>query len=364
MAIKTHIKRTTAACGITIALLVPLYILVSLVLTGSRATVIVPEAGQVCGDGAIQGNEQCDDGNLMIQDGCTGCMIEALFACVGEPSICSPIDARGDASPVCGDGLIELGEECDDGNILSDDGCSQYCLVEGHYECTGAPSVCEEKVGCGDGTIDDGEECDDENANDNDGCSAACAVEESYTCEGQPSECTADASSSSQDEEERDESPMAASSSTAPLPTSSASSVSTASSSAPVSSSTGRPSLRQLREDGAANRQLHNETVWQPSSLDRLRCGDGLITDAEKCDDGNTGGGDGCSAKCAVESGYICAGEPSDCARSCGDGMKTGNETCDDGNTAKGDGCSASCEVEKGYYCEGNPSSCFTANPD
>jgi fibro-slime domain-containing protein len=35
----------------------------------------------------------------------------------------------------------------------------------------------------------------------------------------------------------------------------------------------------------------------------------------------------------------------------CGDGLKTGAETCDDGNTAGGDGCSASCAVERGFTC-------------
>ncbi len=362
MTIKTHIKRTTAAGSIAIALLIPLYILVSLALSGGPAMTIVAPAGQMCGDGIIQGEEQCDDGNLLIQDGCTGCMIEALFACVGQPSICSPMNAHGDPAAVCGDGVISPGEECDDGNPMPGDGCSAYCVPEEHYECEGMPSVCEEKVGCGDGKIDDGEECDDGNENDDDGCSATCALEESYTCEGQPSECTADASSSSEDANESDDTGEIASSSASSQP-SKASSIASTSSATPVSSQANRPSLRQLREDGAANRQLHNETVWQPSSLDRLRCGDGLVTDAEKCDDGNEKGGDGCSAKCAVESGFRCAGEPSDCARSCGDGMVTDSEKCDDGNVTNKDGCSSSCQIETGYHCEGRPSSCYTVEP-
>ena len=37
-------------------------------------------------------------------------------------------------------------------------------------------------------------------------------------------------------------------------------------------------------------------------------CGDGLRDAPEACDDGNAADGDGCSAACAVEAGYLCAG--------------------------------------------------------
>jgi cysteine-rich repeat protein len=42
-------------------------------------------------------------------------------------------------------------------------------------------------------------------------------------------------------------------------------------------------------------------------------CGDGRITASERCDDGNTTAGDGCGATCAVETGFVCGGEPSRC---------------------------------------------------
>jgi len=42
-------------------------------------------------------------------------------------------------------------------------------------------------------------------------------------------------------------------------------------------------------------------------------CGDGVIEAGEACDDGDTSGGDGCDAKCAVELGWWCPGEPSAC---------------------------------------------------
>jgi cysteine-rich repeat protein len=35
---------------------------------------------------------------------------------------------------------------------------------------------------CGDGVVEDGEECDDYNTDDNDGCAADCTVEDGWTC--------------------------------------------------------------------------------------------------------------------------------------------------------------------------------------
>jgi cysteine-rich repeat protein len=87
-------------------------------------------------------------------------------------------------------------------------------------------------------------------------------------------------------------------------------------------------------------------------------CGDGLVVSGEGCDDGNTTSGDGCASGCTVETGWTCGGAPSACTPICGDGLILGAETCDDGNTIASDGCSATCTVESGYSCTGSPSSC------
>lgn len=42
----------------------------------------------------------------------------------------------------------------------------------------------------------------------------------------------------------------------------------------------------------------------------------------------------------------------------CGDGRITSIETCDDNDAQAGDGCSAICEVEPGWLCSGTPSVC------
>ncbi len=92
-------------------------------------------------------------------------------------------------------------------------------------------------------------------------------------------------------------------------------------------------------------------------------CGDAYKIMAEGCDDGNTAAGDGCSAACAVETGYVCPGDPrSVCATVCGDGVVRGAEVCDDNNMMSGDGCSAMCAVEVGYTCPVAGGRCLTVD--
>lgn len=92
-------------------------------------------------------------------------------------------------------------------------------------------------------------------------------------------------------------------------------------------------------------------------------CGDGALA-GEPCDDGNTVGGDGCSATCEPEPGWFCSGTPSVCRFLCGNGVVDPGEGCDDGNTVAADGCSAVCVVETGYRCNGAPSRCIAIAPN
>ncbi|GEM_PF-6504589 len=62
----------------------------------------------------------------------------------------------------CGNGKMDAGEECDDGNQDNSDGCNANCALE---------------VGqaiCGNGVKENSECCDDENTVDGDGCSNTC----------------------------------------------------------------------------------------------------------------------------------------------------------------------------------------------
>jgi cysteine-rich repeat protein len=76
------------------------------------------------------------------------------------------------------------------------------------------------------------------------------------------------------------------------------------------------------------------------------KCGDGIKSGAETCDDGNTVSGDGCSATCHLELGYKCDDNGKCTSTTCGDGKVEGAEGCDDGNNLPFDGCSIDCQWE------------------
>ncbi len=79
--------------------------------------------GSVCGNGNPETGEQCDDGNQLSGDGCSAiCELETSLS--------------------CGNGIVEAGEQCDDGNNLDSDGCTYLCQIQSGYICTGEPSVC------------------------------------------------------------------------------------------------------------------------------------------------------------------------------------------------------------------------------
>lgn len=70
------------------------------------------EAQPICGNAILEEGEQCDDGNIMNTDWCSS-------ICVLEPKL-----------PVCGNAAPETWEQCDDGNIVNGDGCDSVCKIE------------------------------------------------------------------------------------------------------------------------------------------------------------------------------------------------------------------------------------------
>ncbi len=111
--------------------------------TSTCGQTITIEVLPSCGDGIQVSGEQCDDGDLLNSNDCTN-------ACRWAE---------------CGDGLIwnegAGAEQCDDGNTMSGDGCDESCQVE-------IPPT------CGDGSVDSGEQCDDGDVNNNDDCLTSC----------------------------------------------------------------------------------------------------------------------------------------------------------------------------------------------
>jgi cysteine-rich repeat protein len=73
--------------------------------------------GLECGNGILDADEECDDGNSVDGDGCSRiCQIETCFVCAGNPSVCTP----DDGTP-CDDGdSCTNGDECAGGECASD----------------------------------------------------------------------------------------------------------------------------------------------------------------------------------------------------------------------------------------------------
>src|SRR3989344_2612455 len=144
-----------------------------------------------CGDGATDANEQCDDGNLVAGDGCSiictneGCgngQIDPPEQCDdgNSSNVDSCPDGTGGScrSATCGDGFVwttgnpnPAGPEvCDD---KTENGQPNRC----NNSCSGTtPSS------CGNGYVEQGEQCDDGNTAGGDGCATSCQSESPTIC--------------------------------------------------------------------------------------------------------------------------------------------------------------------------------------
>ncbi len=224
-----------------------------------------------CGDGIVEGDEECDDSNTDADDGCSdSCAIEDGWSCEGEPSTCAE---------ACGDGVVTVSEACDDGNTDADDGCDDTCAVEDGWVCTDdAPSTCTPE--CGDGVLTGPEACDDGNTDADDGCSDVCEVENGFDCTEEPSVCVSTCGDGL------------------------------------VASDEVCDDMNLDPGDGCSD-LCEAESGWDcmgEPSMCTTTCGDGLVAGAEACDDMNVMAGDGCDDMCAIEPGFGCTGEPSVCA--------------------------------------------------
>jgi cysteine-rich repeat protein len=125
----------------------------------------------MCGNGVVDPGEECDDGNADDTDDCTTqCRIARCgdgFVQPGEECDDGNYDdtdgcVAGCVAATCGDGFVQAGvEECDDGNTMDGDACS---------------SDCKAGTGCGNGIVETGEECDDGNQSNADDCLNTCVA--------------------------------------------------------------------------------------------------------------------------------------------------------------------------------------------
>ena len=135
-------------------------------------------------NGVRDDGEECDDANSLLGDCCSSsCIVELGYACSridntsANPDVCSLL---------CGNGALDDSEDCDDNNLLNNDGCDASCKVEEGYDCQRLdntsinPDIC--TLLCGNGALEPSEECDDYNTLDGDGCTSTCIVESGYSC--------------------------------------------------------------------------------------------------------------------------------------------------------------------------------------
>lgn len=233
--------------------------------------VVLPDSiTMTCGNGVMDSGESCDDGNTANRDGCNRvCQIEANYVCATPGQACV-FQAK------CGDQTVSSNEGCDDGNTANGDGCTSDCKVEPGWQCRVPGRRCVPL--CGNGMLTATEECDDGNTMNGDGCSALCLLEFGATC---------------------------------PAP-------------------------------------------GQPCKI--AQCGNGMVETGEACDAGPLNGlflgdGSGCSRTCTKEPKCRDGAMTRACDISCGNGNVEMGEECDDGNAASGDGCSADCKTESGFDC-------------
>ena len=266
----------------------------------------------------------------------------------------------GQDSGVCGNGIVEAGEECDVGGYNADNGvcktdCTAQACGDGQVgpaeECdlgTGnsdeLPNTCRtdcQLPACGDGVVDDGEACDDGPANSDtlaDACRTTCTLPRcgdgvSDTGEGcddgvRNSDFAADACRS-----------------TCVLP----------------SCGDGVIDEGEACDDGPDNSDAAADACR--TTCQDAQCGDGVVDEGEICDDGPESSdtiADACRTTCrpascgdgVTDSGETCdrAGDAADCdsdctVPSCGDGHVNTvfGEQCDDsGESAT---CNANCRT-------------------
>jgi MYXO-CTERM domain-containing protein len=297
-------------------------------LDGDRIGPVAPDMGAyelvpapVCGDGVIETGEACDDG-----------------AANGSYGHCRA-DCGG-PGPSCGDGAVDGPEECDDGNGSDSDACLGTCRLascgdgvvrvgvelcdDGNDSDSDACVSCQLAT-CGDGVLWIGaEQCDDGNAANDDACVGACvpaACGDGFVHAG-VEDCD-DGNGSNTD----------------------------ACLTSCVGASCGDGHLQDGVEDCDDGNVVGTDGCTNACTV--ARCGDGVVRSGlEDCDDGNTANDDACVAGCHNAA--------------CGDGyLRDGVEACDDGNTANDDACSAVCAlpscgngtVEGSEACDdGNPS--------
>lgn len=110
----------------------------------------------------------CPQGHVCVPGGCATPAEVAACNGVADGEACTTSTGTGSCQGgacrlgTCGNGDVDVGEVCDDGNTASGDGCRADCA---------------KLESCGDSRADEGESCDDGNHNPADGCDECVTTE-------------------------------------------------------------------------------------------------------------------------------------------------------------------------------------------
>jgi cysteine-rich repeat protein len=254
----------------------------------------------LCGNGKVDLMEDCDDGNLDDRDGCT---VLCTFSCTGEDDTSCSDGNPCNGTETCGTDKNEHAcnddvKALEDGDSCGDSDSDKSCFN----------GICIANV-CGDGKTTGNEQCDDGDLDPDNGCTPDCE----YSCSSDDDCSSGDSCLGDRTCEHH--------------------------------ACVGGSKLEDKSECIIVDTRIKEECGSKKDENDGwcmngmctcTDCGDGEIDGKEECDDGEFNGTEDSPNHCSINCRVV----------ACGNGSVEGDEECDDGNEIPLDGCDENCKYE------------------